>query len=136
MIGDTFSGQIYWHDWLGGRDGGGHPRSCTGTVEHVGTGWVLIRRPRGGLRLKRLSRATLDGGRLCASSDVTNNIFRAWLEHDEEARYAKRARFAAAKVRHESDRAADSAHRAITSQIAADDTEDFSFPIFDDEPSY
>ncbi len=124
MVGDTFSGRIHWHDWLGGRDGGGHPRSCTGIVEHVSIGWVLIRRPRGGLRLKRLSRNTLDGGRLCASNDATNNIFRAWLADDEDARCAKRDRFVAAKLRHEAD---DAAHRATIVFQMADADDELSF---------
>lgn len=122
MIGDTLEGfHISWVDWLGGRDGVGHVRTCIGTVEHVGRRTILIRRPRGGL-VKRMTMATMDAGRLSARAVPDGyNELRRWWEHDEDEDRAMKARFAAAKVRRSAEEAASAARQAA--RVATDDDE-------------
>ena len=123
MIGDTLEGfHISWVDWLGGRDGVGHVRTCIGTVEHVGRRTILIRRPRGGLVVKRMTMATMDAGRLSARAVPDGyNELRRWWEHDEDEDRAMKARFAAAKVRRSAEEAASAARQAA--RVATDDDE-------------
>ena len=122
MIGDTLQGfHITWVEWLGGRDGHGHVRTCIGTVEHVGRRTILIRRPRGGLVVKRMTTATMDAGRLSARAVPDGyNELRRWWEHDEDADLAMRARFAAAKVQHAAEQATNATRHAAWVASAAD----------------
>ena len=108
MIGDRLASvQIEWRDWVGGRSGTNAPRTCIGTVEHVGQGWVLIRRPRGGLRLKRLAHETVLCGRISARREPGGeNLLLAWLADDEAHKGARRELFRAAAQRHATERAA------------------------------
>ena len=125
MIGDTLQNfNVTWVEWLGGRDGVGHVRTCVGTVEHIGRRTILIRRPRGGLVVKRLSRDTMDAGRLSArATPDSRNELRAWLDDDEDADLAMKARFEAAKVRHAAEDAANAARRAARAASEANPDE-------------
>ena len=125
MIGDTLQDfHITWVEWLGGRDGHGHVRTCVGTVEHVGRRTILIRRPRGGLVVKRMTMAIMDAGRLSARAVPDGyNELRRWWEHDEDADLAMRARFAGAKVRRATEEAARAAQQAAWAASAADSDE-------------
>ena len=127
MVGDTLQGcHITWVDWLGGRDGHGHVRTCVGVVEHIGRRTILIRRPRGGLVVKRMAMATMDAGRLSACAVQRGyNELRTWWEQDEEADRAMTARFADAKVRHAAENAANAARHAAW--VAAADSDDVPF---------
>jgi hypothetical protein len=113
VIGDRLDGvRIEWREH---RFTESVRRGCVGAVEHIGPGWLLIRRPRGGLAMKRLRRATVEAGRLSAQRRPNGeNLLLAWIADDEAARAASALRRAEARARHDAERAA---------QRAAEDAE-------------
>lgn len=71
---------------------GGH---CTGDVEHVSVGWILIRPPSGMPVLKRLLRTAIRGGHLSArfpETDIAENLLWPWLEDDDKAKLSEYVR--------------------------------------------
>lgn len=98
-VGDRYDGvHLAWRDWYGGAHPTSHGRACVGTIEHIGLGQVLIRRPRGSLLVKRMTMAICWDGRLSARhAPDTENLLHAWCAHDSRTRSARDHRTAAAR---------------------------------------
>lgn len=129
MIGDTLDGfHLTWHEWMGGRDGSGRVRSCVGTCEHIGRRTVLIRRPRGGLVVRRISRDIIENGRVIATPTGTGrNVLRDWLEQDDAADRVRAAQVAEGRTRRAAQVAAHAAEQTARAAAYADDPDAIPF---------
>jgi hypothetical protein len=115
MVGDRMDGvRITWREWTGGAEPVSHRRTCIGVVEHIATGWVLIRRTHGGLVHKQLRPGAVAAFRLAATRPGTEHIndLAAWVADDDQVRADRRHRTAVARARHAADQAAQAAAEA------------------------
>jgi hypothetical protein len=123
MVGDRLDGvRLTWTEWLGGYDHTSHRRECTGSIEHIATGWVLIRRPHGGLVHRQLRPMTVAAFRLAAVREGAEhiNLLNDWCEDDERTRAERRRRISAARTRHAAEQAEVVAYQAERAALADD----------------
>lgn len=94
MLGERIDGvRVRWPHWFSGPKPSSLSRTCTGAVEHIARGWILIRRPRATApALKRLAPGPVRSGRLSATLPDGTDILMRWLAEDDADRMVEALR--------------------------------------------